>query len=64
MEPCETHPFDEAHGTCRTCGRSFCQTCLVYSFGPRKPPFCVPCALEAAGVRRPPKRWGRQNVAS
>lgn len=30
----------------------FCATCLVYSFGPKKPPFCLPCAVEAAGVRQ------------
>ena len=49
---CDRHPFDEAHAACRVCGRTFCEPCLVYSFGPKRPPFCVPCALEAAGVRR------------
>jgi hypothetical protein len=52
MTTCNSHPFDEAEGTCRVCKRPYCGSCLVYSFGPRKPPFCVPCALEAAGVRR------------
>ena len=36
---------------CRHCGDWFCSECLVYSFGPKKPPFCVACALAAAGVR-------------
>lgn len=36
---------------CRHCGDWFCSECLVYSFGPKKPPFCVGCALAAAGVR-------------
>jgi hypothetical protein len=59
MTSCNLHPFDEAEGTCRACRRDYCATCLVYSFGPRKPPYCVPCALEAAGVRRGAKRGGR-----
>jgi hypothetical protein len=53
---CNTHPFDPAHAACRACKRDFCSSCLVYSFGPRKPPFCVPCALAAAGVRRQGRR--------
>ena len=24
---------------------------MVYSFGPKKPPFCLPCAVTAGGVR-------------
>ncbi|MGN6694121.1 MAG: B-box zinc finger protein [Aquihabitans sp.] len=36
---------------CRTCTRPYCSRCLVYSFGPDKPPFCVGCALNASGVR-------------
>jgi hypothetical protein len=52
MAGCETHPFDPAEGTCRTCHRPFCAGCLVYSAGPDRPPHCVPCALVAAGVRR------------
>jgi hypothetical protein len=56
MASCNRHPFDQAAGSCRACGREFCSTCLVYSFGPKKPPYCVPCALEAAGVRRGTRR--------
>jgi len=36
---------------CRTCTRPYCSRCLVYSFGPDKPPFCVGCALTASGLR-------------
>ena len=63
MSLCEAHPFDEAHDDCRMCGQSFCDDCLVYSFGPKRPPFCVPCALEAAGVRRGGRR-GRSHVSA
>ncbi|WP_426570863.1 hypothetical protein [Aquihabitans sp. McL0605] len=40
---------------CRTCNRPYCSRCLVYSFGPKKPPFCVACALSASGVRNTTK---------
>jgi hypothetical protein len=36
---------------CRTCAKPYCSRCLVYSFGPDKPPDCVGCALTASGVR-------------
>jgi hypothetical protein len=48
---CERHLFDQAVDLCGRCGCEFCTDCLVYSFGPKKPPFCLPCAVEAAGVR-------------
>ena len=48
---CERHLFDQAIDLCGRCGAEFCNDCLVYSFGPKKPPFCLPCAVEAAGVR-------------
>jgi len=49
---CERHLFDQAIDLCGRCGAEFCGDCLVYSFGPKKPPFCLPCAVEAAGVRK------------
>jgi hypothetical protein len=49
---CERHLFDQAVDLCGRCGLEFCPDCLVYSFGPKKPPFCLPCAVEAAGVRQ------------
>ena len=48
---CEKHPFERMERHCRTCGGEFCADCLVYSYGPKKPPYCVNCALSAAGVR-------------
>jgi hypothetical protein len=36
---------------CRRCGGSWCSTCLVYAFGPKKPPYCMSCAMVAGGVR-------------
>ncbi len=52
MDRCAKHPFEAAVENCRECGHRYCGECLVYSFGPKKPPFCVQCALAAAGVRR------------
>ena len=51
-ETCSKHTFEVATGVCRQCRNSYCDECLVYSFGPKKPPYCVTCALNAAGVRR------------
>ena len=48
---CERHQFDRSVDRCGRCGGEFCATCVVYSFGPKKPPFCLPCAVTAAGVR-------------
>jgi hypothetical protein len=52
MASCEKHPFDVAVDRCRSCKFEYCSSCLVYSFGPKKPPFCVSCALDAAGIRK------------
>jgi hypothetical protein len=48
---CERHLFDQAVDLCGVCGGEYCNDCLVYSFGPKKPPFCLPCAVQRAGVR-------------
>jgi hypothetical protein len=48
---CERHQFDRAVDRCGRCGLEFCSTCIVYSFGPKKPPLCLPCAVQTAGVR-------------
>jgi hypothetical protein len=48
---CDKHSFEPSERICRSCGGEFCQDCLVYSHGHRKPPYCVSCALAAAGVR-------------
>jgi hypothetical protein len=49
---CEKHLFEAAEDRCGKCGSEFCAECLVYSFGPKRPPFCIPCAVSAAGIRR------------
>ena len=57
MESCEKHPHEPGVALCGRCGAPWCGTCLVYSFGPKKPPFCKGCAMYAGGVRsaaRPP----------
>lgn len=63
-ERCAKHQFEGAEGVCRTCGWDFCGECLVYSFGPNKPPYCLACALTASGVRsnaaNPPLRTKRE----
>ncbi|HYF47747.1 MAG TPA: FYVE zinc finger domain-containing protein [Acidimicrobiales bacterium] len=48
---CMAHPSEHAEGLCRRCGGPFCADCLVYPFGPVKPPFCIPCAVKQGGVR-------------
>jgi len=50
-ESCMKHPHELSVALCRRCGGSWCSTCLVYSFGPKKPPFCMSCAMVAGGVR-------------
>ncbi len=50
-EQCAKHQFEPAEDVCRTCGWDFCGECLVYAFGPNKPPYCLSCALAASGVR-------------
>ncbi len=48
---CEKHLFESAEDRCGKCGLEFCGECLVYAFGPKKPPMCIPCAVAAAGIR-------------
>lgn len=51
MNHCLRHYEEPVTAHCRACGHPFCTRCLVFSFGPKKPPYCVGCALHAAGVR-------------
>lgn len=51
MNHCLRHYEEPVSDHCRSCNHPFCSRCLVYSFGPKKPPFCVGCALTASGVR-------------
>lgn len=48
---CIRHFEEPIAGLCRTCNQPFCSRCLVFAFGPKKPPYCVGCALTASGVR-------------
>jgi hypothetical protein len=43
--------FEGAEDRCGKCGFEYCGECLVYAFGPKKPPLCIPCAVAAAGIR-------------
>jgi hypothetical protein len=49
---CAVHGFAHAAARCRACGDAYCDECLVYPFGERRPPYCVRCGLVAAGIRR------------
>jgi hypothetical protein len=51
LEACRKHPHEMGAALCRRCGESWCSACLVYAFGPKKPPFCMSCAMYAGGVR-------------
>ena len=51
LESCGKHPHEMGVALCRRCGHSWCSSCLVYAFGPKKPPFCMNCAMFAGGVR-------------
>ena len=59
MNHCMRHYEETVAGHCRSCGQAFCSRCLVYAFGPKKPPYCVGCALYASGIRS-----GTRNVAA
>jgi len=48
---CLRHYEEPITAHCRACQHPFCARCLVYAFGPKKPPFCVGCALHASGIR-------------
>lgn len=47
---CLDHSFETAENLCRRCGVEFCELCLVYPFGAKKP-LCKDCAMVAGGVR-------------
>lgn len=51
MSSCTKHQSEHAVGSCRRCAAEWCTACLVYTYGPDKPPYCVSCAMVAAGVR-------------
>jgi len=47
---CRDHSFETAENVCRRCGLEYCELCLVYPFGVKKP-LCKECAMVAGGVR-------------
>ena len=51
LDSCGKHPHEMGVALCRRCGGSWCGSCLVFAFGPKKPPFCMSCAMVAGGVR-------------
>jgi hypothetical protein len=51
LDSCSKHPHEMGAALCRRCGGSWCSSCLVYAFGPKKPPYCMSCAMVAGGVR-------------
>ena len=51
MESCTKHPHEKSAALCQRCGMSWCNDCLVFAFGPKKPPMCLECAMFAGGVR-------------
>jgi hypothetical protein len=56
MESCAKHPHERGVALCGRCGEAWCNDCLVYAFGQRKPPLCMPCAMFAGGVRSSAER--------
>jgi hypothetical protein len=51
LDSCSKHTHEMGVALCRRCGGSWCSSCLVYAFGPKKPPYCMSCAMVAGGVR-------------
>ena len=47
---CQDHSFEKSENVCRRCGLEYCELCLVFPFGAKKP-FCKECAMVAGGVR-------------
>ena len=51
LDSCNKHPHEKGEALCRRCGHGWCTNCLVYAFGPKKPPYCMSCAMVAGGVK-------------
>ena len=47
---CREHSFESAAELCRRCGLEYCEACVVYPFGAKKP-LCKTCAIAMSGVR-------------
>ncbi len=48
---CDNDPLDRAENVCDKCGGDFCDTCLLYPRGRKRPPVCKACAIAHAGLR-------------
>lgn len=48
---CQRHTYAPSAGRCKGCGTLWCEDCMVWPFGPKKPPLCLDCAAEQAGLR-------------
>lgn len=48
---CDYEPLDVAEDICDLCGGEYCQTCLLWPRGHKRPPVCKPCAIKNSGVR-------------
>ena len=49
---CSKHGNVVSNNSCGQCTESYCDDCLVFPFGQRKPPMCISCALSFSGVRQ------------
>lgn len=47
---CREHSFESATALCRRCGLEYCEICVVFPFGEKKP-YCKECAMALGGVR-------------
>ena len=47
---CRAHSFESATALCQRCGLEYCDNCVVFPFGEKKP-LCKECAVAMSGVR-------------
>ncbi|MGB6058949.1 MAG: hypothetical protein WBF71_11870 [Microthrixaceae bacterium] len=62
---CVKHPMTFGTQICGECGHHFCEECVVFPFGLKKPPVCISCALELGGVSSRPSgrpKLSRQSI--
>ena len=52
---CIDHSFESATAICRRCGKEYCDMCLVFPFGEKKP-LCKDCAMLIAAVKTQARR--------
>lgn len=62
---CVKHPMTFGTQICGECGHHFCEECVVFPFGVKKPPVCISCALELGGISSRPSgrpKLSRQSI--